>query len=64
MVLRWRKPLKMKRNYNKAQIRVIKVNMHRVLLDTSPQGEGVENTGQGEPGKPFDAKNDEDPFGW
>ena len=59
--------MKMKRNYNKPQIRVIKVNMHRVLLDTSdtsPQGEGVESTGQGEPGKPFDAKNDEDPFGW
>lgn len=56
--------MKMKRNYNKPQIRVIKVNMHRVLLDTSPQGEGVENTGQGEQGKPFDAKNDEDPFGW
>ena len=54
----------MKRNYNKPQIRVIKVNMHRVLLDTSPQGEGVENTGQGETGKPFDAKMDFDEDLW
>lgn len=54
----------MKRNYNKPQIRAIKVDMRSVLLDNSPLGEGTEITGQGGQGKPFDAKNDEDFFGW
>ena len=59
--------MKMKRNYNKPQIRVIKVNMKRVMLAGSPpkpEGEGVENTGQGETGKPFDAKMDFDEDLW
>lgn len=54
----------MKRNYNKPQIRAIKVDMQSVLLGNSPLGEGTENTEQGGRGKPFDAKNDEDFFGW
>ena len=54
----------MKRNYNKPQIRAIKVDMQSVMNVGSPEGKDVENIGQGEQGKPFDAKNDEDFFGW
>ena len=54
----------MKRNYNRPQIRVIKVDMRSVLLGNSPEGKDVENIGQGEQGKPFDAKMDDDEDLW